>query len=346
MIKLKLPHISRRALLVIAPAIVGVGVFGLVIHAHAAAPPPHKAAVHTVAITKTATPPTTATKPNTTTTPQPAVTTPITTPVTSKPAVTSAPKPQPVVTPSPSSSVSSLTPATPSTTTSTSTGSSTPPASSPQTTTGYSSTNWAGYLSTGGTYTTISGAWAAPHVSGNGTSTSADATWIGIGGVTSGDLIQVGTDNIVSASGQVTTSAFYEMLPAVSQTVPGMTVTPGDSLSASLSEVSASQWTITITDLTNGQSYTNTVTYSSSNSSAEWIEEDPSTSRNRLIPFDDFGEASFTSGLTTLSGSSVNVADSSALPITMVNNQDQPIATPSAIGSDGASFTVTWDPTS
>lgn len=249
------------------------------------------------------------------------------------PSSSSSAKAQPVVTPSPSSNVSGLTPTTPVT----------PPSSpaSPPTTTSYDSTNWSGYMAASGSYSAISGSWTATSPTGNGSTTSADATWIGIGGVTSSDLIQVGTQNIVAANGQVTPGAFYELLPNVSQVVPGITVTAGDAMSAALTQISAGQWTISITDVTNSESYTSTVSYASSNSSAEWIEEDPSYSSRRQIPFDNFGTASFTRGSTVTSSTTVDIAGSNAQPITMVNQADQAIATPSALGSDGASFSVT-----
>jgi hypothetical protein len=252
------------------------------------------------------------------------------------PAQAGTPKPEPVVTPAPSSNVSGLTPTVPAPT-----PASSPVPSSPQTTTGYTSTNWSGYLAATGSFTGISGSWTATLATGNGLTTSADSTWIGIGGVTSGDLIQVGTQNIISASGQVSTSAFYELLPNVSQPVPGVTVSPGDSLTASLSEVSSGQWTISITDKTDGEADTFSVSYASSLSSAEWIEEDPSYSFRRQIPFDNFHEAAFTGGSAVANGSTVTIAASTAQPVTMVENTSQIFAVPSAIGSDGASFTIT-----
>jgi hypothetical protein len=244
-------------------------------------------------------------------------------------------KVEPVVTPSPSSSVNSLTPVTPSSSSGSSSSSPTPPKTS-----SYTSTNWSGYLAATSSYTSVSGTWNATSVSGNGSSTSADATWIGIGGVTSGDLIQVGTQNIVSASGQVSSGAFYEMLPASSRTVPGMTVNGGDSISASVTEISSGQWTITIRDNTNSESFSINVSYSSSLSSAEWIEEDPSYVNGRLIPFDNFNSASFNGSSTTSSGNVLNLSGSDAQPITMVNSVGQPIAVPSAIAGDGASFSI------
>jgi hypothetical protein len=63
------------------------------------------------------------------------------------------------------------------------------------------SNNWAGYVATGGTFTSVSGSWIVPQV--NATGTSSDATWVGIGGTTSRDLIQTGTRAVVNSNGQV-----------------------------------------------------------------------------------------------------------------------------------------------
>lgn len=286
------------------------------------------AAHHAPASTKPAT--------QTTTAPPPAaVTAPATAPapVAKKPAPTAgSSKTEPVVTPSPSSKVSGLTPTTPA-----------PSSSQPggaQVTTGYTSSNWSGYMATGGTFTAVSGSWHATYATGNGSTTSADSTWIGIGGVTSGDLIQVGTQNIISASGQVSTSAFYEMLPAYAQTVPSVTVSPGDSMSASITEVGSSLWTITITDNTDGQTFSITVSYASSLSSAEWIEEDPSYSARQQIPFDNFQAAYFTGATTIQNGVAASLATSTAQPIIMVDSNGQAVAVPSVI-SGGAAFSVT-----
>lgn len=264
----------------------------------------------------------------------PAVTPKVTT---SSAVSTSAPTPAAVVVPAPSSAVTSLAPAPtttqPATTTTTSTNTNT------QTVTSYTSTNWSGYMATTGTFTSISGSWTVTQPTGNGTTTTSDATWIGIGGVSTSDLIQVGTDNTVTASGQVITSAFYELLPANARQIATMVVQPGDAMHASLSDVNG-QWTITISDLTNAQSYTTIVAYISAFSSAEWIEEDPFYSNGTQIPFDNFGSVPFTRGSTTYNGASANILSAGSLKITMVDKSGTPIAVPSSIGSDGASFSV------
>ncbi len=242
---------------------------------------------------------------------------------------TAAAHPAPVVAPAPGSSVDSLTPTTP-------TGNT----SGPATTTGYTSTNWSGYLMTGQSFTAVSGSWTATTPTGLAGITSADATWIGIGGVSAGDLIQVGTDNIVSASGQVQTTAFYELLPAASQPIDIMTVAPGDAMAATIVQTAPGQWSIAITDTTTGQSFTKAVAYGSSLSSAEWIEEDPSYSHGRQIPFDVFGLAAFSGAHATGNGSDLNLSGGNAQPITMVNRSGQIIAAPTALGSGATSFQV------
>lgn len=198
------------------------------------------------------------------------------------------------------------------------------------------SNNWAGYTATGGTFTSVSGSWVVPQVSATGT--SSDATWVGIGGATSSDLIQAGTRGIVN-NGQVSYQAWYEMLPGNSQNIP-LTISPGDSITASISQQSTNQWAISLIDSTTGQNYGTTVTYTSSLSSAEWIEEMPVLG-NSFIPLDNFGSVQFSALSTIKDGTSLTPANANAQPIVMVNSLNQVLAQPSAFGSDGASFTVT-----
>ncbi len=199
------------------------------------------------------------------------------------------------------------------------------------------SDNWAGYLATGGTFTSVSGSWVVPQVSGTGT--SSDATWVGIGGTTSSDLIQTGTRAIVNSNGRVSYQAWYEMLPSNSQNIP-LTISPGNSITASISQQSANQWAISLIDSTTNQNYETTVTYTSSLSSAEWIEEMPVLG-NSFIPLDNFGSVQLSALSTIKDGASITPAQANAQPIVMVNSLNQVLAQPSALGSDGASFTVT-----
>jgi hypothetical protein len=190
-------------------------------------------------------------------------------------------------------------------------------------------------------FTGITASWIVPNVSGNSHTLSADGTWIGIGGVTEGDLIQTGTQDIVSSSGQVSIAAFYEMLPNAAVTISNMAIAPGDSVSASIKEVSFEAWTITIADSTNSDSYTTTVLYDSSNSSAEWIEEDPSYGNGNQVPFDEFGSVIFSDATTTLNGTDYTLAGTNPSSITLTTALGQALAVPSAIGGTDNSFSVT-----
>lgn len=261
-------------------------------------------------------------------------------------------RPVAVVVPAPHSNVSHLVPVTvtePVPTPNPGAGSGTPPSTpsptpspspAPVAVTGYESSNWSGYMATAGGYTGISGSWAVPTVSGSGASVSADAAWIGIGGVTSEDLIQVGTEDQVAGNGSPSYSAFYEMLPAVSTLVPTMTVNAGDEMTADLTETAANIWKITISDLTDQESFSTTVPYVSSESSAEWIEEDPSFGSGGLIPFDNFGSVTFTGAQTVQNGAAVNLIGANVSAITLVNYRGQAVATPSAVSADGSTFRV------
>src|SRR5205823_10341559 len=137
--------------------------------------------------------------------------------------------------------------------------------------------NWSGYAATGGTYTAVSGSWSVPQFSPDGPA-GIDAAWVGIGGVRSRDLIQAGTQQTVSGSGRTQYEAWIEMLPRSSRPVP-LQVHPGDSITVSINEESTDQWLIHFTNNTTGQTYDTTQTYTSSHSSAEWVEEAPSAGR-------------------------------------------------------------------
>jgi hypothetical protein len=153
------------------------------------------------------------------------------------------------------------------------------------------SSNWFGYnqgtLEQGSKlFNSITGDWTVPaatqHTAGQAENSS---DWIGIGGgcvdsgctATDSTLIQTGTEQDVSSSGAPSYSVWWELVPAPSLTITSMTVNPGDHMHASIAEVvpDSNLWTITIKDLTNGQSYTTTVPYTSTHLTAEWIEETP-----------------------------------------------------------------------
>ena len=201
-----------------------------------------------------------------------------------------------------------------------------------------SSYNWAGYVSSGGTYTSITGSWIIPTVSPATTYTAMDATWVGIGGVNSTDLIQAGTQAEADPNGSIVYQAWVETLPQISQQV-ALTVNAGDAMTVSLTQASAGLWNVSLQDKTSGQSYQTSVSYTSSLSSAEWIEEMPSLATS-FVPLDNFGTVQFTGGSTTINGTPETISQANASELTMISTTGQTLATPSALGVDGSSFSV------
>ncbi|HEV3244950.1 MAG TPA: G1 family glutamic endopeptidase, partial [Candidatus Paceibacterota bacterium] len=120
--------------------------------------------------------------------------------------------------------------------------------------------NWAGYVATGGTYTSVSGTWTVPKVQDGTTGDVADATWVGIGGVASTDLIQAGTEAIPDSSGGIVYQAWMELLPQDSKVVP-LAVSPGDVVSVSITEGSPGVWEVSFNDATSGKSFQTAVRY-------------------------------------------------------------------------------------
>jgi peptidase A4-like protein len=197
------------------------------------------------------------------------------------------------------------------------------------------SSNWSGYVANGGTYTSVTGTWIVPTV---GAATSgADATWVGIGGVTGTDLIQAGTQATVTGAG-VSYSAWIEMLPDSSRTV-SLDVAPGDSVTVTITEKTSGQWLLSLVNNTTKDAYQRTVSYSSSRSSAEWVQEAPSSGRS-IIPLDDFGSVRFTTGSAVRDGKTLGLSALGATPVAMINRSGQVIAQPSTLGADGSSFAV------
>jgi hypothetical protein len=198
------------------------------------------------------------------------------------------------------------------------------------------SRNWSGYVATGGTYTSVTGTWVVPQPDPK--TPGIDATWVGIGGANTTDLIQAGTEATVNPDGTVTYDAWTETLPQSTRTVT-LTVNPGDTVTVTLTEQSAGSWLIEMRNNTTNRTYTTTLRYNSSKSSAEWIQEAPSVGRG-VAPLDSFGTVKFSGASTVVDGKKQTLRAAGARPVTMTNGSNQALAVPTTIGSDGASFNV------
>lgn len=201
------------------------------------------------------------------------------------------------------------------------------------------SRNWSGYAATDGTYTAVNGTWTVPVIKNpGGSGYGADAAWVGIGGIGSRDLIQAGTQSTADVDGSVTYQTFYETLPD-SLTPMSVSVSPGDSVSVSIREVSDGNWRVAIHNNSTGRNETHDIAYDSSHSSAEWIEEAPTVGR-RIVPLADFGQIRFTNTTAVRDNREVTLGQANARAITLGSRFGPVLASASQIGDDGASFSV------
>jgi hypothetical protein len=198
--------------------------------------------------------------------------------------------------------------------------------------------NWSGYAATGGHYTAVRGTWTVPEFKPDGPF-GIDAAWVGIGGVRSRDLIQAGTEQTASGSGSTQYEAWVETLPSASRQV-SLAVHPGDSVTVSISEQSLNNWLIQFQNNTTGQAYQENVPYTSTHSSVEWVQEAPSAGRRGVLPLSSFGSIDFSNGSAVKDGQTVTIAGAGARAITMLSATNQPLSVPTALGDDGASFSV------
>ncbi|MHB8393447.1 MAG: G1 family glutamic endopeptidase [Candidatus Dormibacteria bacterium] len=136
------------------------------------------------------------------------------------------------------------------------------------------SPNWSGYVLGNGPYTAVQGTFNVPSIYASSTNTDT-AEWVGIDGATNTSLIQAGIDEPYDASTNTyTIYAWWEILPAA-ETPISMTVSPGDSISVAIGQVSGTLWGITVSDNTTGATFTIDETYTGPLASVEWIVEAP-----------------------------------------------------------------------
>lgn len=194
--------------------------------------------------------------------------------------------------------------------------------------------NWAGYAATGQTFTSVSSSWVQPSVDCSSGDTTYSSFWVGLDGDGSSSVEQTGTEADCSG-GQATYSSWYEMYPAYPVNYSD-SVQPGDSFTATVSTDGSGNFTLTLTDNTQGWTETqNQSSSSASPASAEVIAEAPSDS-NGVLPLSNFGTVDFTG--STANGQSIG--DFSPDNLTMGDSSTTKATTSSL--SNGQHFSVTW----
>jgi hypothetical protein len=244
--------------------------------------------------------------------------------------------------------------------------------------------NWSGYAVTGanGSVTDVKNSWRVPAVACSGTSDGYAAFWTGIDGWTSNTVEQIGTDSdCVNLAGDQTGTptyyAWFEFYPQDAYLIGSYNsagvceadcVLPGDTISAEVKfsgrssggfrHRSGGQFTVTITDETQGWSFTTTSTVpGAKQSSAEWIAETPygCDTASGFCQLSDFGLVDYGDYFTSLANTAFATLNGTTQPLgsfgtavqeaVMVNypSGTATMAQPSALQGSGTSFAVTWD---
>jgi hypothetical protein len=156
---------------------------------------------------------------------------------------------------------------------------------------------------------------------------------------TDSTLIQTGTEQDVASNGAASYSAWYELIPAPSMTV-NMAVKPGDHMHAAIAQTLPGLWKITLQDVTTGKTFSTTTPYSSSEGSAEWIEETPLVigTNAGFAALPNLSTVSFNSA--TANGAAANLQTSEEMDL--VDSNGTVIGAPSAPKSSQSFDTCAW----
>ncbi len=208
------------------------------------------------------------------------------------------------------------------------------------------SLSWAGYIvsqdfNSPFGVTAIEASWMVPQLNVSAED-GYSSVWIGIGGQREKSLIQVGTEQDLS-NGQETYNAWYELLPDYSVAINGLTISPGDTIVASLTltNAKANIWNIELSDSTNGQTFIIGVSYNSSLTSGEWILERPSVN-NQISNLSDFGNVPFSNCRVTVNNVQGSIDNFIYSKIQMTNQLSTSLASVSTLTSKGSGFIVNY----
>lgn len=248
--------------------------------------------------------------------------------------------------------------------------------------------NWSGYVVTGanGSVTDVKNSWVVPLITSTCASTPDGyaAFWTGIDGWTSDTVEQIGTDsdciNLAGTqTGTPTYYAWFEFYPQDAYLIGNYSssgvcesdcVAPGDTISAEVKFSGnaitgfrhrgggASLFTVTITDKTQGWTFTTSSTVAGAKqSSAEWIAEAPygcdtssgfcNLSNFETVDFGDYLTAVANTAYATVSGVTHPIGGfgSNIQEAVMVSYPSGALimAQPAPLESSGTSFTDTWE---
>jgi len=166
------------------------------------------------------------------------------------------------------------------------------------------SLNWAGYAANraGTTFRHVSASFPVPYLNCQGTAPSYSSHWVGLDGLGSATVEQVGIEADCAGS-TPRYYAWYEMYPKPVSTV--FKVRAGNAVQASVTyKRSAGKFALMLRDTTSGRHFTRTLKCAAKvclRSSAEVISEAPSSTSGGILPLANYRAASYSSVTLTTS---------------------------------------------
>lgn len=191
--------------------------------------------------------------------------------------------------------------------------------------------NWGGYAATGSGFTSVAATWTEPTATCNSVN-DLYAPWVGIDGYGSSTVEQTGVATDCS-SGHAVYQAWYEMYPKapVYLSTSSYPVSPGNSITASVTYAGSSNYTLKLVNNSRGWTYTTTKKLTSARRlSAEVIIESPTGAYPR------FGTLTFTGA--TVNGASLG----SFSPVAMDPSANGVYEAHASALSGGTSFSMTY----
>jgi len=214
------------------------------------------------------------------------------------------------------------------------------------------SLNWSGYATvhafgvTGaGTVSQVVGTWTVPTVTGpSSTGATYSATWIGIDGLNTPTVEQLGTAQDW-VNGEPVYYGWYQMAPTAPVEIIGLPVAPGNTMSASVTYLGDGVFRMGMKNVTQHVTVlvptSDTTNVNALRTSAEWIMEAPSDGMT-VLPLADASTVTWSGCCATVDGvaGSICAPNRSDLQITMLNATGTGISTPSALSNACTAFTV------
>ncbi len=172
----------------------------------------------------------------------------------------------------------------------------------------------------------------------------ASAFWIGIDGISSKTVEQIGTDSDC-IQGAPRYYAWYEFYPRGSVNL-NITINPGDEVHAKVEYAGNNSFRFTLQDLTSKDevSFVKTSPVHAGRTSAEWIAEAP-VYGHQILPLADFGPVDFMNASVTIKGINGPISSNKweYQAIIMENRGGLLKAVPTTLMAGGKGFSIKWE---